>query len=761
MIGPISLPYLRPSPGAIFAVLLAASLLSTSGVDAASWSENPLEQAIGRSEVRIFSAPFALEAGGTVWDYALADRLKQLGYRRVRSQPQRVGEFFWGNEVFWIYRRSFQHGGDEVAAQLLRLELDEDSGRILRASNTTGTPPAGLEASLEPMLLAESLKGVRARRLPCALDDLPEHVWRPVLAAEDARFFSHMGLDARSLARALLANAKAGKVTQGGSTITQQLIKNRDLSPRRSLGRKASEALRSLALEADYDKKEILEAYLNQVYLGHVDGLAVHGFGAGARAFFDKSPQDLTLPEAALLAAIIQGPNRLSPQRHPETARKRRDWVLQRMAELEWSEPLAVKKAQATPLGLSSGHLEAPLASHFRSWVKAWSEDKVPRRLAKGRGLRIETSLDPWAQAQAEKTVRRHLDTLRRRGGDNLSMALVALDAASGDVVAYVGGHPDERSGGFDRARNARRQPGSTIKPLLLMQAFDSCGRRPSLYPASRVADAPLRVDLPSGPWEPRNSDQRFRGTVTLRQALLESLNVPFVRITRWCGVTNMAQHLRQAGLDVPKPAPLSLALGAVETSPLQLAAAYTAVAANGQRLRPRPVLRIETPGGRSLKRVKVRQRHLVDAASAFLVHDLMRSVVDEGGTARSVAIDGWQVAAKTGTTSERRDAWLAGYGNGLVTVVWVGRDDGQPLGMTGSSAAAPPWRDFMVKSMGRHPRRSVARPEGIVELPVDRRTGLLVRPSNPYAEIELFRQGITPRRDRFWRRDEAIPIIE
>lgn len=761
MIGSTSPLHRRPGLLAILCALLTVLLPTSPTAHAAPPSESPLEQAIGRSEVRLFSAPFPLEAEATVWDYALADRLQQLGYRRVRQQPQQVGEFFWGNEVFWIYRRPFQHAGDSVAAQLLRLELEADSGRILGASNTTGTVPRGLEASLEPMLLAESLEGARARRLPCDLDDLPEHVWRPVLAAEDARFFSHMGLDARSLARALLANAKAGKVTQGGSTITQQLIKNRDLTPRRSLGRKASEALRSLALEADYDKKEILQAYLNQVYLGHVDGLAVHGFGAGAKAYFDKRPQDLTLPEAALLAAIIQGPNRLSPQRHPEAARQRRDWVLQRMAELEWAEPAAVERARVADLGLKPGGLEAPLASHFRSWIKAWSADEVPRRIAKGRGLRIETSLDPWAQAQAEATVRRHLDTLRRRGGDDLSMALVALDADSGDVVAYVGGHPGERSGGFDRARSARRQPGSTIKPLLLLQAFDSCGRRQSLYPAARVADEPLRVDLPSGPWEPRNSDERFRGTVTLRRALLESLNVPFVRLTRWCGVGNMAQHLRQAGLDLPKPPPLALALGAVETSPLQLAAAYTAVAAAGQRYRPRPVLRIETPGGRSLKRVRIKQRRLVDSTSAYLVHDLMRSVVDEGGTARAVAIDGWQVAAKTGTTSERRDAWLAGYGNGLVTVVWVGRDDGKPLGMTGSSAAAPPWRDFMVKTMGRQPRQLVRRPAGVVELHVDRRTGLLVRPSNPHAELELFRQDTIPRRDRFWRRDEAVPIIE
>lgn len=672
-----------------------------------------------------------------------------------------MGEYFWGNEVFWIYRRPFRTAGDDIAPRLLRLELEAESGRILRISSQDGKTLRKLDLSLEPMVISESLEGARARRLPFALDDVPEQVWRPLLAAEDARFFDHMGLDARSLARALLANAKAGKVTQGGSTITQQLIKNRDLTPRRSLGRKASEALRSLALEAEYDKREILQAYLNQVYLGHVDGLAIHGYGAGARAYFNKEVAALDLAEAALLAAVIQGPNRLSPWRHGDAARKRRDWVLSRMQTLGWASKKQVERAQAAPLGIRRGRLEAPIGSHFRAWIKAHSEAEVPKRMTKGRGLRIETSLDPWAQQQAEDAVRQHLDALRQRRGDSVSMALVALDAATGDVVAYVGGHPGERGGGFDRARNARRQPGSAIKPLLLLEAFESCGRRQPVYPAARVADEPLRIELPSGPWEPRNSDQEFHGTVSLRQSLVDSLNVPFVRLTRWCGFSPMAQHLRRAGLDIPQPPPPAMALGAVETSPLELAAAYTAVAAAGRRQRPRPVERFETPNGRRLSKQKVRSRRLVSESSAYLVHDLMRSVVEDGGTARSVRLEDWDIAAKTGTTSERRDAWLAGYGNGLVTVVWVGRDDGKPLGLTGSSAAAPPWKDFMEQAMGRRPRQTIPRPADIVTLYVDRRSGLLVRSSNRHGEAELFRREVIPRRDRFWRRDPKVPTLQ
>ena len=717
-----------------------------------------LEDEIGRSEVRILSAPFVIEPGGTVWDYALGERLDRLGYQRTRKKPDSVGQYFWGNDVFWIHRRAFEHNGNKISSALLRLDLAE-GGRISTVILADGTPTSRRNARLEPEVLAESLKGDRARRRPFQLDAVPKHVWQPVLAAEDARFFDHMGVDARSLARALLANVKAGKVTQGGSTITQQLIKNRDLTPRRSLRRKASEAMRALALEAEYDKKDILQTYLNQVYLGHRDGLAIHGLGAGARAYFNRPLEELSLAQTALLAAIIQGPNRLSPTRHPDAVKNRRDWVLGRMEELGWASAEDVARAKASSLGVRQGPLDAPLASHFRTWIQARAEDETPRRLAKGKGLRLETSLDPWAQAQAEDVVRDHLRTLRR-GDDNINMALVALDAQTGDVVAYVGGHPDERTGGFDRARKARRQPGSAIKPLLLLEAFEGCGLRTPLYPASRVADEALRIDLPSGPWEPRNSDGRFHGTVTLRQALTDSLNIPFVRVSRWCGFEATAKHLRQAGLDIPKPVPPSMALGSVETSPLELATAYTAVAGGGRRVHPRPLTRIETPRGRRLAKGRIQARSVVDADSAYLVHDLMRSVVEDGGTARSVQLDGWQVAAKTGTTSERRDAWLAGYGNGLVTVVWVGRDDGKPLGLTGSRAAAPPWKAFMERTLGRRARSTMPRPANIVELYVDRRTGLLVGSSNRHGELELFREDAKPRRKRFWRRDPAVPVI-
>jgi penicillin-binding protein 1B len=752
-------PFVASAALVVLAVLVTACL----GPD-----PPPLETRLGRSEVRVWSAPYPLTPGPTVRGAAIPERLARLGYVRVRHRPQAPGEMFYGSEIFWIYRRGHRWDGRDWEPALLGLVLDPPTGRILQVVSERRSPvPAGQGAWLEPEALAESLDGRSARRQPLVLAELPERVWRPVLAAEDHRFFDHSGVDARSLARAALANVRRGRVTQGGSTLTQQLVKNRDLTPRRSLGRKVSEALRALDVESEHEKTEILEVYLNHVYLGHSGGLAVHGFGAGARAYFGKEAAALRLDEAALLAGLIRSPNRLSPLRHAGAARARRDQVLARMGELGWATPAEVSAARARPLGVEPTPPAAPLAGSFLGWAASIARGQAPDRLSRGRGVVIETTLDPLLQRQAEEAVRIGLTRLRRDHralrGAPVGVALVALDPRSGDVLAYVGSPPGSLPGGFDRARQGRRQPGSLLKPLVLLEAFEGCGGEP-LYPPSRVADEPLALSLrehsdAQGTWQPVNADGRYRGVVTLREALRESRNLPFVRIARRCGFAETAARVRAAGLPLPDPAPPSFVLGAVEASPLQVARAYTVFASPGEALAPRPVSRVERPGGARIARFHPARRRVVDDASAYLVIDLLRDAATHG-TARAAALEGLVVAAKTGTTSERRDAWLAGHAGGLVTVVWVGRDDGRPLGLTGSQAAAPLWREFMRRGVPLRPERHLARPAGIVSLHVDSRTGLLVRSWNPHAQLEVFRSGALPPRDRFWREDPEVEVV-
>lgn len=727
---------------------------------------NPLTEELGRSESRVWSGEFPLRPGGAVAHYALGERLDRLGYRRVRQKPEAVGEYFWGHEVFWIYRRGHRLNGRDHKPRLFGLVLD--NGRVMSAVDAIGETTGFAKLWIEPELLAESVAGDRAQRITVSLSELPERVWRPVLAAEDSRFFDHVGVDGRSLARALLANVKAGKVAQGGSTITQQLIKNRDLTSRRSISRKTSEAIRSLVIEATYDKEIILDSYLDKVYLGNIDGLAIHGFGAAAEAYFDSSAQDLTLAQSALLAAMIQGPNRLNPARHPERVKERRDWVLGRMEELGWATEAEVDRARQAPVRVTSGTLRGPAGAHFLDWLRATVDDVAGERLERGRGVVVESTLDAQLQTWAEDALSSGLNRLDGRSSSTgkLQAALVSVDARSGEVLAYVGGDP-RSAAGFDRARQARRQPGSALKPLVLTEAFEACGRQSPLFPSTRIADEAIDIELPSGRWSPTNSDGRFSGVVDLRTALRDSLNVPFVRLARHCGPQAIAGRLRQMGLDLGDEPPLSFVLGSLEVSPLDLAGAYTTLGAAGVYSQPHGIARLERPGGRRLARTKVESGRAVSAATAYLVHDLLRDAVRQG-TAEAAsftpnlpaALEGVTAAAKTGTSSERRDAWLAGYANGVVTVVWVGRDDGKPIGLTGAQAAAPIWRDFMEKVVAARPPQPVERPRGIVTKYIDPRTGLRVIKLHPRAQEEIFRRGVLPPRDRLLRRDEATTVL-
>ena len=721
---------------------------------------------LGRNDVRVYSGQFHIDAGRTVLELDLPGRLKRLGYTRRRGdRPQAPGEFFFGNEKFWIYRHEVRIGGKRHPARLIGLKLRQTDGLILEGMDDLTQPLHHKHIWIEPGLLAESFDPNRALSIPVSLRELPKHVWQPVLAAEDARFFEHSGVDAKSLARAMLRNAKAGKVVQGGSTITQQLVKMRDLSPKRSLGRKASEAARALALEAEYDKTEILEAYLNVVYYGHIEGIQIYGLGTAAKAYFSKSATKLSLEEAAVLAAMIQGPNRLSPVRNPDNAVERYRWVLTRMVAVDWLEPSKMHAAQRR--GLPELRLSTPSPSsapHFLDWLESTVEAEAPKRAEEGRGAVVYSTLDPLLQEAAEDAVRKGLRQLRSSHpplrSQPLGVALVALDGRNGNVLAYIGGDPDQRQDGFDRARRAKRQPGSTVKPLVLLEAFQTCGQHGPLYPARQVSDRPVTLDLPAGEWSPENPDRKFRDSVSVREATVRSLNVPFVRLARRCGFENTAQRFRASGLELPAELPPSFVLGAVETTPLDLASAYTVYSSLGKAWRPRPYGRMALPGGRLLDKRSPKAQRVVKPASAYLIRDLMEDSVRRG-TAAAAALTGHQAFGKTGTSSEARDAWFAGGAGSVVTVVWVGLDDNRRLGLSGSQAAAPIWRAFMEQAVPKRAPWSDKRPATVIERWIQTDTGLLVSRERGDAELDLFRGGALPPKRKLLKRDEPIPVIE
>jgi membrane peptidoglycan carboxypeptidase len=434
------------------------------------------------------------------------------------------------------------------------------------------------------------------------------------------------------------------------------------------------------------------------------------------------------------------------------------------MEELGWATAAEVAQAKAAPVTARPSAVRGQAPVHLLTWIREQVGEAAPNRAGEGRGFLVETTVDPYLQGLAEQAVERRLAALRRDHpglrGAPLAAAVVALDARTGEVLAAVGGDPDDPPGAFDRVRAARRQPGSVVKPFVVLEAIDDCGSRDPLTASSRIADEPLSIPLPAGAWEPHNFDDRYLGPVLLREALAESRNVPAVRIARWCGFDATAELFERVGLELPAIPPPSFALGAVEATPLAVARAFTVFATPGRVLEPYPVARVATSGGDSLERWQPRSEKVADPAAAYIVRDLLRSAVEEG-TAASGAIAGLDVAAKTGTSSGLRDAWFAGQAGSVVAVAWVGLDDGGRLGLTGAAAAGPLWRELMAGAVVARPPHTVERPDRVVERWVQEKTGLLVKPGRAGARPELYREGDLARRKRWWRPDAPMPVIE
>ncbi|HET9134182.1 MAG TPA: transglycosylase domain-containing protein [Gemmatimonadales bacterium] len=616
-------------------------------------------------------------------------------WRRIRRWT--VGLVVAGSVVIWV-------------EAFVRAELGAPETRLPSALYTR---PVAWRDDGEPVrpVPIGSLDGAPLEaRLVVALDDMPEVLVDAVLAIEDQRFLSHHGLDPRRIAGAFVANVRAGGIAEGGSTITQQLAKNLFLSADRTPLRKAREAAMALVLEARHDKRAILEAYLNEVYLGQDGGRPIHGVGAAARYHLGRSVTELSVADAALLAGMIHAPNRHVPSRHPENARARRDLVLRLMVEQGRLDPDDAARARRAPIPRRVTPLRTLEARHFVDHVRSSG-----RPQAGSRGVAIYTTLDPGLQRAAERAVR---DGLARLGLPRAEAALVALDPRTGDVLAMVGGRDYGRSQ-FNRAVQARRQPGSAFKPIVALAALERPSRddAPAYTLASTLEDAPLRVETGRGAaWEPTNYDESFRGEVTLREALEQSLNLPFARIGLQLGPERIASTAQRVGIASPMPRVPSLALGSAEVTPLELARAYGVFATGGVLAEPRLLLGRRSYGGVTVAADAPRTRRVADPAVTWLVTSALQGVVDHG-TARRLGeeIDSDGVAGKTGTSNGFRDGWFLAYTPTLVVGLWVGHDDGAPIGRSGGAVAVPIVARFL-REIGVEGDDAFAMPEGLEE---------------------------------------------
>lgn len=603
---------------------------------------------------------------------------------------------------------------------------------------------------LEPVRIARLFAYKSETRSLVQLEDVPRHLVNAVLAIEDRRFYTHGGIDLRSIGRALNENIFGKGRLQGASTITQQLVKNFYLTSEKSIKRKLNEAAMAVLLEEQLTKNQILELYFNEVYLGQRGPVSIHGIGEASRFYFHKDVRNIDVPEAALLAGMLQAPRRYSPYLYMDRARARRNTVLACMKTEGNITPEQYATFAKAPVIVQPYDKTADKASYFQDLlVKQLAGEYDPDKLHT-LDYRIYTTLDVDMQQAAEESVMQglaHIDRIRFKAtGKQAQACLIAVDPSTGFVRAFVGGRSYSGSQ-FDRLTQAMRQPGSSFKPFVYAAALESSfGKEGEMYsPATLLNDGPWSLPMTNALWQPRNYDGRNHGIVTMRNALANSMNIATARLAEDVGLEEIASFSRTLGFQNIQPYP-SLALGAFEASPWQLIRAYTALANGGNRLDPSTIRKITDSQGAVLAQNHPRSTMVMHPQTAYIITDMLKSVIASG---TGVSLRRWgftqAIAGKTGTTNDFRDAWFVGYSPDLICLVWVGYDDNTSLNMNGAQAALPIWAAFMKKAITHLPIRDFVVPSGVVTRMIDPATGKLAAETCTHKVQELFIQGTEP----------------
>lgn len=694
----------------------------------------------------IYAAPLVVRAGQPLGRDDLVAYLQQLGYTSEPGETEGVaGRFAVVGDTVTIEPLG---AGVVASGAYLPVRVEFSGERGVQKIENLRTGKALKETPLEPLMISAAYNA-REKRLPVTYDAVPAVLRNAVLVTEDRRYWEHNGVDMLGVARAVRENLGEGGVKQGGSTITQQVVKNLFLTPERTFTRKIKEAFLSYALESKFTKQEIFALYCNEVYLGQSGAYAVHGFAEAAQRYFGKDLAALAPEEAALLAGMVRAPSTNSPYRHPERAKARRDLVLGMMAEAGALTPEAATAAAAEPIRLApvtrnSAWLDAP---YFDAYAREYIDETFgDSGTASGR-FRIDTTIDINLQRAASKAVNDHLvalDEVLAKGKNGVpagtvQAALVAIDPKTGAVVAMVGGR-DYASSQLNRATHAMRQPGSIFKPIVYATAL-STGR---VTPSTPLMDAPRKFTYGRQVYEPGNyGDAYSNKEIPVRQALRYSKNVPTVEIAMRTGLSEIASTAERAGLPRPDPYP-SMALGTFEATPLQMAEAYTAFANGGRAVEPTPLAMAEI--GDEVEAPRPEARTVFSNQVAYVMTDMLSDVVSSGTGAgvRARGVKG-AVAGKTGTS---RDGWFAGYTPNLVVVVWVGFDDNRQLGMTGAEAALPIWAEFVKQAVAFRPEfggESFPRPAGLTTAKVCAETGMVSTDTCPETYEEVFVGGTQP----------------
>ncbi|GAB2190439.1 penicillin-binding protein 1B [Sessilibacter sp. MAH1] len=688
---------------------------------------------------RVYARPLEIYPGANLTIEMLKDELSGLSYRFV-ANPASPQQAAFGSSAAEIYLPARKVNEQRFEAQKIRVEFANN--RIERV--TSNGKPLTDVVLFSPMEIGAIYPATGEDRILVRLQEIPPLLGEALIAVEDKNFVNHHGISLKSIARAILANLQAGQLVQGGSTITQQLVKNLYLSNERSLTRKLLEAAMTISLELHYSKAEILETYINEVYLGQAGRRAIHGFALASKFYFNKSVDQLNTEEIALLVGMVKGASYYNPKRHPERAKNRRDTVLTVMADNGLIEKSQAEQLAAKKIALAPAEQNQHAFPSFIDVVKEQLLRDYQLEDLQSEGLQIYTTLAPSLQRSVEKTIQQKLSDLERSYSitrNTLQSSAVFTAVGSGEILAVVGDR-NTSFDGFNRALNAKRPIGSLIKPAVYLTALES--RRYTL--ATPLDDSPVNIVVEQNKtWQPQNFDHQSHGQVPLFSALANSYNQSAARLGMDLGVDRISSTVKRLGIDAEIPQVPALILGSLDLTTYQMSNFYHTIANDGIYTPLRAIRSIYTPDGKRLQRFGLESKEVVASENAYLL-DFALQINAHQGTGKSIyntLPESLAVAGKTGTTNDQRDSWFAGYSGDLLGVVWVGADDNQPLPLTGSTGALNIWKDVFRQV----PTRGIEKlkPARIDFQWVDAQTGLISGPNCKQALSLPFIDGTEP----------------
>ncbi|MDP9191971.1 MAG: PBP1A family penicillin-binding protein [Acidobacteriota bacterium] len=697
---------------------------------------------------RVYSDATQIVPGMTYTRKLLEPKLNHVGYREVQKRVENPGEYRYIGDDLEIFLNNFEYPDIEFHAMPVIVGMDGARVRSIKRV-TDGITLRGVR--IEPELITSIYDNEMEDRVPVSLDAVPQHVVDAIIATEDKTFYSHEGISIRGIMRAIVTDLQNKALVAGGSTLTQQLVKNLYLTHERTFTRKGQEAVMALLLEMRYTKEQILEAYLNEIYLGNNGSVQIAGVEQASQVYFGKKVTYLTIGEAATLAGVIRSPNVNSPLKSPTRSKARRDTVLKLMHDQGKITQRQYEETVATPLQFTRFPKTSRSAPFFVDLVLKQLRETYPETQLQTTGLRIFTTLDTIMQRSAEEALDNGIANLGkkykhvRNSETPLEGVVVTVQPGTGYVKALVGGRNYSKTQ-FNRAIQARRQPGSLFKPFVYVTAMDPARGAEALTASTMLDDSPISVQAGTTVWKPQNYDNRFHGRVSVRESLAHSYNIPAVRAAIDAGVPNVIKTATNIGVESRLEAYPSVSLGSFEVTPLEIAFAYSVFANLGVKAEPVSILAVVTRAGEIKESRNVKMKRVAPASVCYVMNDVLKDVFNYGTAARARSL-GFKhaYAGKTGTTSNYRDAWFIGYSPRVLTLVWIGFDDGHSTRLAGGDACLPIWTRHMNRIDGLVADADWKRPESVTNREIDPESGMLATPYCPATRRETYVAGTEP----------------